>query len=222
MKKTLLSRLELRISVIIISLLILNICFYSSANDNDTWAQGVSHQSGEPVTKNMANVSLQTRSTPVHPLPIIPYIMFPQQQTQTQSTSTLESNGTINSLIHTPKAQWIATGNWSMTVDNGSLRNFRTNMTWFNALGNASHTHEFRNLNLGGKIITIHPDNSISLKGLMDVGTNHRIVWKNVPATVDIHGGKTIIISVNDKATNHHFAGQPILGVVTSFVRNLI
>ena len=93
MKKTLLSRLELRISVIIISLLILNICFYSSANDNDTWAQGVSHQSGQPVTKNMANVSLQTRSTPVHPLPIIPYIMFPQQQTQTQSTSTLESNG---------------------------------------------------------------------------------------------------------------------------------
>ena len=130
-----------------------------------------------------------------------------------------KSTGKINSLIHTPKAQWIATGNWSMTVDNGSLRNFRTNMTWFNALGNASHTHEFRNLNLGGKIITIHPDNSISLKGLMDVGTNHRIVWKNVPTTVDIHGGKTIIISVNDKATNHHFAGQPILGVVTSFVQ---
>jgi PKD domain len=130
------------------------------------------------------------------------------------------SSGTINSLIHTPKAQWIATGKWRMTVDNGSLKYFETNMTWFNSNGTSSHTHEFRNLNVGGKIITIQPPgNSVSLKGIMDVGTNHHIVWRNVPTTIDIHGGKTIIISVDDKATNHHFAGQPILGVVTSFVR---
>jgi len=219
MEKTVLSKLELRISLIIILLLLLNICSYSSAKYNDASAQGVSQQLGRSVTKNMANVSLQTPSAPARVLPIIPYIMSPQQQTQ--NTTALKSTGTINSLIHTPKAQWIAAGNWSMTVDNGSLRNFGTNMTWFNASGNASHTHEFRNLNLGGKIIIIHPGNSISLKGLMDVGTNHRIVWKNVPTSVDIHRGKTIIISVDDKATNHHFAGQPILGVVTSLVRNL-
>jgi len=44
-------------------------------------------------------------------------------------------------------------------------------------------------------------------------------VWKNVPSTIDIHGGKTITISVADNATNRHFAGQPIFGLVTSFVR---
>jgi hypothetical protein len=218
MKKSMLMRLELRISVIIISSLLLNICSYFLTRDNNSWAQGVTQQLGQSITRNVANVSHQTPSTP-HILPIIPYFMSPQPQSQTQNTMSLKSTGTVNSLIHTPKAQWIATGNWSMTVDNGSLRNFGTNMTWFNALGNASHTHEFRNLNPGGKIVIIHPDNSVSLKGLMDVGTNHRIVWKNVPATVDIHGGKTIIISLDDKATNHHFAGQPILGVVTSLIQ---
>jgi hypothetical protein len=130
------------------------------------------------------------------------------------------SSGTINSLIHAPKAQWIATGKWRMTVDNGSLKYFETNMTWFNSNGTSSHTHEFRNLNIGGNIITIQPPgNSVSLKGIMDVGTNHHIVWRNVPTTIDIHGGKTIIISVDDKATNHHFAGQPILAVVNSFIQ---
>ena len=51
----------------------------------------------------------------------------------------------------------------------------------------------------------------------MDVGTNHKVVWKNVPALIDIKGGKTFSIAVNDKATNSHFAGQPILGVVKSY-----
>ena len=40
----------------------------------------------------------------------------------------------------------------------------------------------------------------------MDVGTNHKVVWKDVPALINIKGGKTISIAVNDKATNNHFA----------------
>jgi hypothetical protein len=35
---------------------------------------------------------------------------------------------------------------------------------------------------------------------------------------ISIQGGKTIIISVSDNATNHHFAGQPVFGLVTSLV----
>jgi hypothetical protein len=125
------------------------------------------------------------------------------------------SKGTINSLIRTSTGNWIATGNWSMSVDNGSLTGFGTNMTWFNSNGKASHTHEFSNLRAGAGL---SQGNNIILNGLMDVGTNHRIVWKNVPTTISIHGGKTITISVADNATNRHFAGQPIFGLVTSFV----
>jgi hypothetical protein len=124
------------------------------------------------------------------------------------------SKGTINSLIRTPTSNWIATGNWSMSVDNGSLTGFGTNMTWYNSNGKASHTHEFRDLRAGAGSIQ---GNNIIINGLMDVGTNHRVVWKNVPTTINIEGGKTIRISVADNATNHHFAGQPVFGLVSSF-----
>jgi hypothetical protein len=125
------------------------------------------------------------------------------------------SKGTINSLIQTPTGNWIATGNWSMSIDNGSLTGFGTNMTWFNSNGKASHTHEFHNLRAGAGTIQ---GNNIIINGLTDVGTNHRVVWKNVPTTISIQGGKTIRISVADNATNHHFAGQPVFGLVTSFM----
>jgi hypothetical protein len=102
-----------------------------------------------------------------------------------------------------------------MNVDNGSSTGFGTNMTWYNSNGKASHTHEFRNLSAGAGTIQ---GNNIIINGLMNVGTNHQIVWKNVPTTISIHAGKTISISVAENATNHHFAGQSIFGVVTSFI----
>jgi len=125
------------------------------------------------------------------------------------------SNGTINSLVRTPTSNWIATGNWSMTVDNGTLAGFTTNMAWFNSSGKTSHTHEFSNLRSGSGTMQ---GSNIVINGAMDVGTNHRVVWKNVPTTISIQGGKTITISVDDNATNHHFAGQPVFGLVSSFV----
>jgi hypothetical protein len=125
------------------------------------------------------------------------------------------SKGTINSLIRTPTSNWIATGNWSMSIDNGSLTGFATNMTWYNSNGKASHTHEFSNFKSAGGTIQ---GKNIVINGFMDVGTNHRLVWKNVPSMISIQGGKTIRISVDDNATNHHFAGQPVFGLVTSSV----
>jgi hypothetical protein len=184
----------------------------------------------DPIAnKNVTRVHSQTLPLHAQLLPIIPYFMFPHQQQRENSHPTLPqrhgiilgfmTKGTINSLIFAPHTKWIATGNWSMNVNNGSLPFFETIMTWFNQNGTASHTHEFRDFkNAGGNIITIQqPSNNVILKGVMDVGTNHRIVWKNVPTTININGNKTITISVDDKDTNHHFAGQPVLGVVKSF-----
>jgi plastocyanin len=143
-----------------------------------------------------------------------------QQQQQTYNQG-FNSKGAINSLIKTHTAAWIATGNWIMNVDNGTVTLFDTNMTWYNNNGATSHTHEFQNFKPTSPAkITLLPNtvSGISFKGVMDVGTNHRIVWKNVPTTININGEKTITISVADNATNHHFAGQPIFGLVSSFV----
>jgi hypothetical protein len=147
-------------------------------------------------------------------LPPLPANATSKTSNQT-GTGGFLSKGTINSLIQTPTGNWIATGNWSMIVDNGSLTGFGTNMTWFNSNGKASHTDEFRNLRAGAGTIQ---GNNIIINGLTDVGTNHRVVWKNVPTMISIQGGKTIRISVADIATNHHFAGQPVFGLVTSFI----
>ena len=122
-----------------------------------------------------------------------------------------------------PQTKWIAAGNWSMDVNKGNLTGFLTNMSFFDERGTATHTHEFLNFRPDAdyKIIAQLPNSSLFVRGLMDVGTNHKIVWKSVPTIIDIKGGKTISISVNDKATNSHFASQPILGVVNNLASGL-
>ncbi len=63
-------------------------------------------------------------------------------------------------------------------------------------------------------------DSSVSLRGIIDVGANHRIVWNDVQSTIDIkRGGKILSISLNDAQTNDHFGGRAIFGIVTSFTR---
>ena len=180
----------------------------------------------------------------------IPWLLPPQQQQQLAqqptrpaqaSTQNFIANGTIDSVLFVPHNQWIATGNWSVMVDNGNLTTFVVNMVWNNANGTSSHTHQiehFRptaigttttsstnnnanNGNTTNSIVTLQPDNSLVLKGLSDVGTNGRIVWKNVHTVVDINKGKTISIAVNDKETNFHFAGQHVFGIVKSLDRCL-
>jgi hypothetical protein len=140
----------------------------------------------------------------------------PDSNSTQGNASNIKARGTINSLIAVPQTKWIATGNWSLNVNNGNLSSFLTNMSFFDARGTATHTHGFLNFrpNQGSEVIAQLPNSSLALRGIMDVATNSKVVWKNVPTTIDIKGGKTITISVNDKATNSHFASQPILGVV--------
>lgn len=130
----------------------------------------------------------------------------------------LLTKGTINSVITTPATQWIASGNWSLNVNDGNATLFETKMTWNNLNGTNAHSHEFQNLRVSEPISLNQSDNKISIKGLLDVGTNQRVIWKDVPSTININGKKTISISVDDNMTNHHFASQPILGVVSSFL----
>jgi hypothetical protein len=109
-----------------------------------------------------------------------------------------------------------------MVLRNGNVNSFNTNMTWYDNNGTRTHTHELVNFKPSGGITvrdikTVKPGDNLVMKGLMDVGTNHRISWKNVHSTIDIKGGKTISISLDDKETNKHFAGQTVYGIVKSF-----
>lgn len=140
-----------------------------------------------------------------------------QDQLQIPQHDTIDSfkaNGKINSFIVTSSSAWNATGDWNMIVENGEMKNFVTNMAWFN--GTTGHTHDFLNFDSSGEI-ELPPDNILTIDGDMDVASNGVISWDGVESTINIGGGgKTITISVDHEDTDHHFAGQPIVGTVTS------
>ena len=125
------------------------------------------------------------------------------------------ANGNINSTLYTINGNWRAIGNWSMNVADGELTNFATNMTWYN--GTAGHSHEFLNFEGNDDGVEISAeDQTISVAGTMDVGTNGAVAWEDVPSEVVIEGGKIITVSVDDEATDEHFSGQSVHGNLVS------
>jgi hypothetical protein len=183
---------------------------HSAVSENDTSNAGGANLVNIELSK-IITISIGANKTqPIGNLTSTP--------TQGGSLIGFLSEGTINSVITTPITKWIASGNWSMNVNRGEVTLFEVNMTWNNINGTDTHTHEFENFMPGRPIFLNQSDKNISIEGLVDVGTNQREVWKDIPSTIDINGEKTISISVDDNMTNQHFASQPILGVITSFI----
>ena len=157
----------------------------------------------------------QQQQQPVQQQPVQQQITQEQLQIpQHGPIDSFKASGKINSYIVTAASPWNATGDWSMIVENGEMKNFVTNMAWFN--GTTGHTHDFLNFDSRDDI-ELPSDNILTIDGEMDVASNGVITWDGVDSTINLGGGgKTITISVDHEATDHHFAGQPITGTVTS------
>ena len=96
-----------------------------------------------------------------------------------------------------------------MNVDQGKLTDFRANFYTGPVNGAENHTHHLSNFRVSENTpIQLSPDKSISLSGILDVGTNGNKAWDNVNATVDISKGRAITISLADEDTERHFMGQ--------------
>jgi hypothetical protein len=144
------------------------------------------------------------------------------------NTTTFNMNGAISSLVFgmppntktvdmTTMQKFILSGDWSMDVNRGKLKDFKANFYTGPVNGETSnHTHQlsnFRVINDDG-LIQIAPDNSVSVSGILDVGTNGKKAWNDVNATMFISKGRTITISLADGDTQRHFMGQKIYGIV--------
>jgi hypothetical protein len=141
-------------------------------------------------------------------------------------TNTFEIDGQIGSLIlgmppntktidmkTVPK--FILSGEWNMDVDQGKLADFAATFYTGPVNGAENHTHQLSNFRVSGNTpIQLSPDKSVSLSGLVDVGTNGNRAWDNVNATVDVSKGRSITISLADEDTQRHFMGQQIYGIV--------
>ncbi|HJU78058.1 MAG TPA: discoidin domain-containing protein [Nitrososphaeraceae archaeon] len=139
-----------------------------------------------------------------------------------QGASGFVANGKINTVIDVPNGKWLAAGNWSIIVNNGNVTSFDTKMTWYNSSGTNAHTHDLTNFKSISGDTQVLPMNTANrqtiIEGFTDVASNERTSWFEVPTTITINDGKIISISVDDNNTNGHFGGQPLLGIVDSFV----
>jgi hypothetical protein len=125
------------------------------------------------------------------------------------------ANGNIDSTLFTINGNWEAIGNWSMNVADGELIFFNTTIAWYN--GTAGHSHEFLNFETTDDGVDISAeDQTISIAGTMDVGTNDAVVWEEVPSEIVIERGRIISVSVDNEATDQHFSGQSVYGNLTS------
>ena len=144
-------------------------------------------------------------------------------------TSTFDMNGAISSLVlgmppntktvdMTTVQKFILSGDWSMDVNQGKLTNFKGNFYTGPVNGGTSnHTHQLSNFRISSSnnsSIQLTPDKSVSISGIVDVGTNGKKAWNDVNATVVISKGRTIAISLADEDTQSHFMGQQIYGIV--------
>ena len=135
-------------------------------------------------------------------------------------TDTFAMDGQIGSLVlgmppdtkvidMTTVPKFILSGDWNMNVDQGNLADFNADFYTGPANGADNHTHQLGNFRINENApIQLSPDKSISLSGILDVGTNGNKAWDNVNATVDISKGRSITISLSDEDTERHFMGQ--------------
>ena len=150
-----------------------------------------------------------------------------QMSSSASSRATFDMDGVISSLIlgvpantktidMTTVQKFILSGDWSMSVDQGKLTNFNANFYTGPVNGANNHTHQLSNfrVNNNNNPIQISPDNSLSISGILNVGTAGNNAWNNVNTTLVISNGRTISISLDDNDTQRHFMDQQIYGIV--------
>jgi hypothetical protein len=89
--------------------------------------------------------------------------------------------------------------------------------------GTKPHIHQIINFQKSGarrqqQLVTLKPDNSLSVNGTIDVKINGVIIWHHAHVSISIFKGSTIAIRLNDKDTQDHFGAQPVLGIVTRLI----
>lgn len=147
----------------------------------------------------------------------------------TKANGTFSMDGAISSLVlglpvnittvdMNNVQKFILSGDWKMNVDKGNLTDFSASFYTGHANGGTSnHTHQLSEFRVNNPI-QISPDRSVSISGILDVGTNGNNVWNDVNATVNVMNGRTISIVLADEDTERHFMGQQIYGIVKNMV----
>src|SRR5215204_7388177 len=159
-----------------------------------------------PPLSTQQNMTQLNQSTPQQIAPL----------NQLVDSEDFVASGTINSTLYTTNGNWEAIGIWTLSVSEGEVTSFDTDMAWNN--GTSAHTHEFQNFEMDedSDDISIDSGGGITIEGDMDIGTNGVVSWPSVPAEITIQQAKVVTISVDHEETDNHFGGQSVHGTVIS------
>jgi len=119
---------------------------------------------------------------------------------------------------------WIATGRWraddstSNSVNDSSKLVLSANITMVGTNGTAEHKHrisdfKLTNLTFTNREAILNGTASLITQGKSNVGVAPSLT--KVPISIKIENLRTIGISIDKKAVNHHFGESPIFGTVT-------
>ncbi len=156
---------------------------------------------------------------------------------QQNSTSTITANSDSNNfilegtiaaetsstdLINKSKTH-ILSGNWDLTVINGSAKSFDSRFTMVHTDGTTRHTIYLLNFTAEKNQSPIHldPAGTITINGQVDIASNGVPTWIDIPTTININKLSTIVIDFKETKTLNHFGGESVYGIVSNIFHPL-
>jgi hypothetical protein len=160
--------------------------------------------------------------------------VFSQTEETTQnkdprSYDSFSAIGTISSLVITvPETEFnitnaykvILTGEWNLSVINGTITNFGINFLASPMDGSKPHIHQITRFKpyADEKPIELTGDGNLEVNGTADIKINGLIVWEGADLSISISKGNVFSIDPDDKDTGNHFEDQSVYGVVTGLI----
>src|ERR671923_153096 len=111
---------------------------------------------------------------------------------------------------------YILGGDWNLNIESGNVTDFAANFIMVHTDGTGYHTHDITGFNAGNATITFIPGQQLLINGTADIAVNGTTQWPGVNTNLTFTENPTVLtIMTEAEATNNHFQGQPIYGVVS-------
>ena len=114
----------------------------------------------------------------------------------------------------------ILTGEWNLSVRNGTVTNFGANFAASPMDGRGPHIHQITDFNPydNEQPIVLPEEESVMINGTADIRINGIVIWERADILVSISEGNTFYIDPDDEDTEGHFGNQQVYGIVTRLI----
>jgi hypothetical protein len=114
---------------------------------------------------------------------------------------------------------YILGGNWNLNVQGGNVTAFGANFLMVHTDGTGFHVHNITDFSIGNATVQLVQGQETSISGTGDYSTNGTTSWPGVDTILTLTPNATVMTIMPDaEATENHFQGQPIYGIVEGIV----